>query len=76
MNPLGQILFKEKCTNDLDRASRSATSNKIRPPVPDYSTLATNLMSRVWNDLPELQNAQTLTAARRIARKWAEKLPR
>ena len=56
--------------------TRSVTSNKICDPVPGYDTLATNLMARVWNDIPELHDAPNLSAAKRISRKWAQGIPR
>ena len=73
MDPLGRCLFQDRSTI---RTTRSVTSNKIHPPVPGYPTLASNLMARVWNNVPELQNASTLAAARRISRKWAKEIPR
>ena len=72
-NPLGQRLFQEQPSL---RSTRSATSNQIRPPVPGFPTLASNLMARVWNDIPELQNSSTLATARSVSRKWAKGLPR
>ena len=56
------------------KSTRSETSNEIRPPVPGYSNLASNIMARVWNSIPELQNASTLCAT--ISRKWARGIPR
>ena len=72
-NPLGKCLFKE--TVSL-RKTRSASSDEIRPPVPGYPNLATNIMARVWNSIPELHNASTLYTAISISRKWAKSLPR
>ena len=73
MNPLGQRLFQDK-TGMV--STRFQTSNEIQLPVPGYPTLASNLMARVWNSLPELQNATTLGAARAISKKWAKGIPR
>ena len=73
MNPLGQCLFQDKPRLKI---TRSATSNDIRPPVPGYPKLATNIMAQIWNDIPELQNAQTLGAAKAISQKWAKSIPR
>ena len=47
MNPLGQILFQEKPIPEDFPCLRSQSSTDIRPPVPDYPNLATNIMSRV-----------------------------
>ena len=47
MNPLGQCLFQDKPRLKI---TRSATSNDIRPPVPGYPKLATNIMTQIWND--------------------------
>ena len=54
MNPLGQCLFKERTNLRLTRAT---DSKDIPLPVPGYQSLASNLMARVWNDIPELQSA-------------------
>ena len=73
MNPIGQFLFKEKSNI---RLTRSQNSQEIQPPVPGYPNLASNLMARVWNSIPALQNACTLGAAKEISRKWARNIPR
>jgi hypothetical protein len=73
MNPLGRCLFQERPSL---RTTRSVSSNKIQLPVPGFQTLASNLMARVWNDIPELQHASTLAAAKTISRKWAKQIPR
>ena len=73
MNPLGKCLFKE--TTSL-KTTRSASSKEIRPPVPGYPNLASNLMARVWNSVPELHNASTLYSAKSISQKWAKSIPR
>ena len=73
MNPLGQCLFQDKPRLKI---TRSATSNDIRPPVPGYPKLATNIMAQIWNDIPDLQSAQTLGAAKAISQKWAKSIPR
>ena len=72
-NPLGHCLFQEKT---CFRSTRSENSMNIRPPVPGYHTLATNVMARIWNSVPGLQTASTLGAAREISRKWAKEIPR
>ena len=73
MNPLGLRLFKE---HHRSRSTRSTASNEIRPPVPGYPMLATNIMASVWNDIPELQSASTLAAAKTAASKWSKGLPK
>ena len=73
MDPLGCCLFQEKPNI---RFTRFVNSKEIRPPVPGYPNLATNVMAHVWNNIPELQNAQTLGAARSISQKWAKQIPR
>ena len=73
MNPLGQILFKD--SPNL-RSTRSETSKDIRPPVPGYPNLASNIMARVWNSIPELHVTSNLCTARSISRKWAKGIPR
>ena len=57
------------------KRTRFAESDKIHLPVPGYPNLATNIMARVWNSVPELRNAKTLGAARVISRKWAKTIP-
>ena len=73
MNPLGHLLFKKQPNL---RNTRSMCSNKVDIPVPGYPSLATNIMAKVWNENTELQNALTLSAAKRISLKWAKTIPR
>ena len=73
MNPLGQCLFQKRPSQ---KCTRSQSSKEIRPPVPGYPYVATNLMARIWNNTPELHTAQTLGAAKTISRKWAKGIPR
>jgi hypothetical protein len=73
MDPLGRCLFRERLTV---RSTRFTNSKEICQPVPGYPALASNLMARVWNNIPELHSATTLGAARAISRKWAKKVPR
>ena len=72
MNPLGHCPFQERPSL---RSTRSTTSKEIRPTVPGYPNLASNIMARVWNTIPELQNTPTLGAAIAISRKWAKGIP-
>ena len=44
--------------------------------VQGYPTLSTNIMARMWNEVPGLQNATTLGAAKSLAKKWAKDIPR
>ena len=60
MDSLGQCLFKDRLNL---KSTRSANSHMIRPPVPGYPSLATNVMARIWNNIPELHSASNLTAA-------------
>ena len=73
MNPLGKRLFKERTSN---RYTWSETSKQIRPPVPGFPNLVSNIMVEIWNTVPELQSALTLSAAKEISRKWARGIPR
>ena len=74
MDQLGKCLFQE---NSISRPGlRSETSKEIRPPVPGYPTMAANVMSKVWNSAPGLQNASSLGAAKAISKNWAKTLPR
>ena len=73
MNPIGKCLFKERPNL---KTTRSVSSNRLQLPVPGYPTLATNLMARVWNAIPELQETSTLAVAKSVARKWARTIPR
>ena len=77
MNLLGQCLFKDRSIQKTSTVClRSDKSNELRPPVPGYPNLATNIMAKVWNSVPELHEARTLGAARATARKWARGIPR
>ena len=73
MDPLGQCLFHDK---PKSRVTRLTTSKDIPQPVPGYPMLASNVMARVWNCIPDLRNAATLGAAKAISRKWAKTVPR
>ena len=73
MNALGQCLFKEKLCTKL---TRFQNSKEIQPPVPGYPNLSSNLMARVWNSIPALQNASSLAAAKVILRKWSKDIPK
>ena len=64
-DPLGKILFPKRNTS---RPIRSINSKKASQPVPGNKTLATNLMSRAWNDAKELHDVETLGAAKSKAR--------
>ena len=74
MDQIGKCLFEEKPFSGPER--RSHTSKEIRPPVPGYPTLAANVMSRVWNSVPGLENASSLGAAKAISKKWAKSILR
>ena len=76
MNPLGQCLFKNFQKGPSERSTRSQFSNDICLPVPGFPTVASNIMARIWNSVPGLQNATTLGAAKAISRKWAREIPR
>ena len=52
------------------------TSKDVGLPVPGYPALSTNIMARIWNTVPGLQNASTLGAAKSLAKKWAKEIPR
>ena len=71
-DPLAKRLFQER---SCIKHTRSETSNQIRPPVPGYPMLSSNIMSRIWNDIPMLQNATTLAAAKTISKNWAKRIP-
>ena len=73
MNPLGVKLFSDK---PIRKHTRSAESKNICPPVPGFKFLPSNLMAKVWNSVPELQAATTLSAAKIIAKRWAQSIPR
>ena len=73
MDPLGQRIFQE---NPRLQCTRSVTSKDIGLPVPGYPTLSTNIMARIWNAVPGLEQATTLGAAKSLAKKWAKEIPR
>ena len=73
MDPLGQCLFQ---VIPKSRLTRSTTSDKIPQPVSGYATLPTNIMARIWNEIPELRNATSLGAPIAISKKWAKSVPR
>ena len=73
MNPLGVCIFSEKTHK---KYTHLAESNKVSPTVPGFHTLPSNIMTRIWNSVPELQTATTLGKAKSIARLWARTIPR
>ena len=73
MDPLGQRIFLEKSSL---QCTRSTTSKDIDLLVQGYPTLSTNIMARMWNEVPGIQNATTLGAAKSLAKKWAKDIPR
>ena len=48
MYPIGCSLFQERSSI---RSTRSKSTKDIRPPVPGYPTLATNIMARLCNSV-------------------------
>ena len=74
MDSLGNCLFQEK---PISRPGlRSETSKGICPSVPGYPTMATNVMSKVWNSAPGLETASSLGAAKAISKEWAKTFTR
>ena len=73
MDPLGHFLFQERPSI---RPKRSQYAREIQQPVPGYPTLAVNVMARIWNSIPELENAFSVGAAMSISKKWARTIPR
>ena len=74
MNPLGARLFPEKRNTGMK--TRFAESMNINSPVPGYPNLPTNMMAKIWNNMPGIQTATTLGAVKSLARKWAKTIPR
>ena len=72
MDPLGTLLFPDKAPNRP--GMRSENKNLAKLPVPGYGLLAANLLSRVWNESPDLQKAKSLGSAKVAAKKWSESL--
>ena len=73
MDPLGKRIFREKPSF---QCTRSVASKDIDLLVPGYPTLSTNIMARIWNAVPGLEQATTLGAAKSLAKKWAKEIPR
>ena len=77
MDPLGQRIFREKSNLQCTRSVTTHNTTKdIGLPVPGYPALSTNIMARIWNTVPGLQDASTLGAAKSLAKKWAKEIPR
>ena len=74
MNPLGKSLFPDK-TATANHFTRSVTSNDASQPVHGYPLIATNLMAKTWNSVPDLSSATKLSEAKRKSWKWAKTLP-
>ena len=54
---------------------RSDSCLRAKQPVPGYGILAANLLARAYNEVPDIQNATTIGAAKTAAKKWAKSLP-
>ena len=65
----GTSNFDEKNVEEM--FNWSEFHSETNPP-----TLSTNIMARMWNEVPGLQNATTLGAAKSLAKKWAKDIPR
>ena len=76
MDPLGSLLFPNTALSSAPEkmSTRSTDNNKAKLPVPGYDTLAANLLARAWNEVPNLQDASTLGAAKSAAKSWARSL--
>ena len=74
MDPLGSLLFAKSASNPNRVSTRSINSCSAKLPVPGCMTLAANLLARLWNESPEIQNAETLGAAKKAARKLSKSL--
>ena len=76
MDPLGLRLFSRtvvKPTGSIITRSDKSVNAKI--PAPGYGTLAANLLAKVWNESPDLQNSKTPAAvAKKAARKFSKSL--
>ena len=74
MDPLGSLLFPKSGVNPDRVSTRSINSCSAKLPVPGCMSLAANLLARLWNKSPEIQNAETLGAAKRAAKKLSQSL--
>ena len=75
MDPLGLRLFSRTVVKPSGSTiTRSDKSVKAKLPAPGYGTLAANLLARVWNESPDLQNSKTPAAAKKAARKFSKSL--
>ena len=75
MDPLGSLLFPKRVANPSGGVStRSINSYNAKLPVPGCLTLAANLLARLWNESPDIQNAETLGAAKKAARNLSKSL--
>ena len=55
---------------------RSIVAKDVCLTVPGYHTPSTNIMAKIWNAVPGLQDASTLGAARALSQKWTTQIPR
>ena len=75
MDPLGSLLFPKRVANPNGGVSTwSINSCNAKLPVPGCMTLAANLFARLWNESPDIQNAETLGAAKKAARNLSKSL--
>ena len=72
MDPLGRLLFREKCPIKF---TRSYYSDDATRPVPGYPLIAANIMARIWNTVPGLKSATSLGIASSISQNWAKSIP-
>ena len=76
MDPLGSLLFPKTDMSKLAEKmiTRSSDSKNDKLPVPGHGPLAANHLASAWNEVPNLQNASTLGAAKSAAKMWARSL--
>ena len=65
MDPLGRIFQKKQ----MNRNTRSATSDKLCEPVPGHPEAASNRLAKIWNML-NLNCSKTLGSVKSVAREW------
>ena len=75
MDPLGIRVFSRTVVKPTGHiVTRSEKNVKAKLPAPGHSTLASNLLARIWNESQYLQNSKTPAAAKMAARKFSKSL--
>ena len=74
-NPLGNAIFSSRDFHPQDRPTRAKTSGQVPLPLPMAAPTMAYSAVKVWNENPELRAAESLKAAKSVAKRLARAAP-